>query len=401
MSTSDTVLLVDEDTDGMCATRIMHNALTTTYPKSAHSIHWQNWDTFGLKDGDIQAIIDKKPRTAYILDIGSGLDMLKGAEELLKNNINVVILDNHPPDVEVENGEDYTSYLDLLVGLRGDYPFPPVDAYPHPYFFYKSTTESCTTAIVYDYCRNLGMPVVNMEKWALLGLTGDVATNSKEGGVLYKDILSRHPHLRGLLSSTNIGGFYDWSILDFYARYLHVPRRMIFNEAPPHCYASMKELEQIPDWLFLYNAVNKNKIDSDILDHKNPETKFVLDLQLLWQKEHSKVEERGNITTLDFPDFAVSVVNHKWNLGSALASKLSGQKKKSWFVINDIPDKDIHVSGRGGKDGKLHIGKVFRRCDPAIMKGGGLRPAGSAKAFTTNVEAVLDELVRAVEASKQ
>jgi hypothetical protein len=88
-------------------------------------------------------------------------------------------------------------------------------------------------------------------------------------------------------------------------------------------------------------------------------------------------------------------------MGAALCAKLSNTNKKTWFVINDIPEYGIHVSGRGGRDNKLHIGKVFRCANPAIMEGGGIKPAGSAKTHTNNTEVVLDELVRAVEASKQ
>jgi single-stranded DNA-specific DHH superfamily exonuclease len=402
---SDTVILSDEDCDGMMATRIVHNALTTAYPKSTHKIIWQDWDVFGLKDGDIQSILNKNPRTAYILDIGSGTDILYQIGTLLTANVNVVILDNHPPDILVEGDKSMEEYGALLSGLRKTYPFPPVEAFPYPYFFYKSSTDNCTTGIAYNFCRNLSLPLTNMEKWALLGLIGDVASDSKEGGPLFKELMERHPHLKGLLASTAIGSKFNWGLIDFYAQMFHVPRRMIYNDAPAICYAAMKEMEQMSSWLELYAYINKGDLaalgDFPLFaDGKNSATQYLVRLHIDWREKHKIVEDWVNNTQLDFPDFGVTIVRHEWNLGSALANKLSSGKHKTWFVINDIPNWGIHVSGRGGKDGKLHIGKVFRSCDPGIMKGGGLKPAGSANAQVQSAELVLDELIKGVERSK-
>jgi len=132
-----------------------------------------------------------------------------------------------------------------------------------------------------------------------------------------------------------------------------------------------------------------------------------------YKPEFKKVtEDWKNNVKLEFPyvktgealksTYGVSIISHKWNIGSAMANKLGGQNKKPWFVINTIPKYGIHVSGRNGTlDSQLHIGKVFRMANPAIMEGGGLKQAGSCKCHTNNPEAVLDELVRAVEASLQ
>jgi hypothetical protein len=407
MSNSNTYILSDEDADGMCSSRIMHNAVTSAYPNSDHTLVWQNWDVFGLKEGDIDKILEAKPRTAYILDIGSGLDMLNQTNRLLENNINVVILDNHPPDPVVETSDTMHKFRDALDLQRKKYPFPPTDSYPTPYFFYKSTTESCTTAIAYNYCSTMGLPLTNMEKWALLGIKGDVASESAESGPIFDNLLDKHLSFAGLLSSKDLGGSYNWGIIDFYAQLLHVPRRMLFNEAPPIVYAAMKEMETIPNWLPLYDQVfNKESstlgsVDIRVGTPKYPATERLLSLELEWKKEHVKVEGRGQNIRLDYSDFGVTIVSHKWNLGSALASKLSGINKKTWFVINTITDKGVHVSGRGSDTGRLHIGKVFRSCDPSVMEGGGLQPAGSATTHTTNVEAILDALVKGVQVSKR
>jgi single-stranded DNA-specific DHH superfamily exonuclease len=394
----DTVIMTDEDTDGMCATRIVHNALTQTKPNSKHTIIWQDWDTFGVTDANVAAIKALKPETAYLLDLGSGLDMLSKAMSLMQSGINVVLWDNHPPDSEVETPEDYATYKALL----SSYKTEPVG---NTTFVYESTTENCTTGIVYKWAKRLEWPIANMEKWALLGLRGDVASDSQEGGPIYQDILSRHAGLKGLLATqANLG--YDWGLIDFYAQLLHVQRRMVFNAAPPFCYEAMKELEQIPNWLELYTLITKGSLASPLFtDGKNPNTQMMAMNHIKYKPEFKKVsEDWKNNVKLEFPmvtgNYGVSVISHEWNIGSAMANKLGGQNKKPWFVINTIPKYGIHVSGRNGQaDSPIHIGKVFRTANPTIMEGGGLREAGSAKAHINNPEAVLDELVRAVEES--
>lgn len=399
---SNTVIFSDEDCDGMCATRIIHNGLTNAYPNSTHTIIWQTWDVFGLLRENVEAIRAMKPRTAYILDIGSDLLAVNYAAELLSEGINVVILDNHPPDSRIENGEDYTDYKTTLFTLRQKFPMPPVAA-EKPYFFYESTNDNCTTGIAFSYALRQGWSVKNMEKWALLGLEGDVATETPEGRIIFDNLMTKHPHLDGLLASKNIRSTYDWSILAFYAQLLHNPRRMLFNDAPPVVYPAMQDMETYPNWLDFYDYVNKEGkgLTFPHLDKPHPAIKTILDLTIAYRKGKGEPEERGNSTQLDYPDFGVSIIRHKWNLGSALCNKLSSTYKKTWFVINDIPEYGVHVSGRGGADGKLHIGKVFRSCNPEIMEGGGLAPAGSAKTKTNNIEVILDELVRAVAVSKQ
>lgn len=393
----DTVIFTDEDTDGMCATRIIHNAVSLMHPKATHSIMWQDWDVFGMKDSNVSDILDKKPATVFLLDLGSGTEMLNSAMVFLSSGINTIILDNHPPDPEVEDQDNFTGFVKMLETLRTKFVFPNL-----PFFYYESSTKTCTTGIAYNFVKKFNWPVTNMEKWALLGLEGDVAHDPKdspEGYALFNEILIQHPHMAGLLASKDLNSSYDWSILAFYAQLLHNPRRMIFNKAPPICYEAMKEMEQIPNWLSFYDYVNK---DAKGLVPTFPDaTKILLDLTVSYRRDKGEVEKRGNYIQLDYPDFGVTIINHKWNMGSALCSKLSNNNKKTWFVINDIPDYGIHVSGRGGRDGKLHVGKVFRCANPAIMEGGGIKPAGSAKTHTKNTEAVLDELVRAVELSKQ
>jgi single-stranded DNA-specific DHH superfamily exonuclease len=389
---TDTVIFSDEDTDGMMATRIIHNAVTQMHPKATHTVMWQDWDIFGMTDSNVSDILDLKPATVFILDIGSGMDMLNYATAFLANGINTIILDNHPPDPEVEDQDNFGIFVKMLENVRAKFVFPNL-----PFFYYESSTENCTTGIAYNFVKKFNWPLVNMDKWALIGLEGDVATETKEGGPLFQELLDKHPSMRGLLASKALNSSYDWSILAFYAQLFHNPRRMIYNKAPPVCYEAMKEMEQIPNWLGFYEYVNKEAVGGWTV---SPNLKMLLELTVNYRKNKGDVEKRGNYTQLDYPDFGVTIISHKWNMGSALCSKLSNANHKTWFVINNIPEYGVHVSGRGGRDGKLHIGRVFRCANPAIMEGGGIKPAGSAKTHTNNIEAILDDLVRSVELSK-
>lgn len=398
MVNTDSVIFCDEDADGLTSARIMHHGVTTAFPEGIHTIIWQSWNVFGMREEDVNRILSLKPATVYILDLGSGLDMLQVAKLLLGNGINVVILDNHPPDVEVENSQYMQEYDTTLADLRTKFPIT-LKGSDLPYFYYHSTTENCTAGISYTFCKTFGYSVEGMDKWALIGLKGDVASESVEGGPLFNELIEKHPHFKGLLTTKAKQG-YDWGIIDLYAQLLHVPRRMIFDDAPPVVYEAMKEMESM-SWIELHGLDNKEDTTSSLFENKkNLATKALLDMHIRWRKDHSKVEDWKKNTRLDFPDYGIMIVKHEWNLGSALSAKLAGQEGKTWFVVNDIPKYGIHVSGRGGKNGKLHIGKVFRLCNPAIMEGGGLRPAGSANAHVTNTEVVVDELIRAIEASK-
>jgi single-stranded DNA-specific DHH superfamily exonuclease len=375
----------------MCATRIIHNGLEKAYLEAKHTIMWQDWDTFGLKKTDVHKILAENPGTVYILDLGSGLDMLGYAYQMLGEGVNVVILDNHPPDPEVLSQEEYLKYQSVLQEMREKHSTS---------FYYESSHQTCTTGIAYNYAKTNGWSVENMEKWAIMGLEGDVAHDpiyNPQGHALFEELVSKHGSVKGLLASKNLNSDYDWSMLGFYAQLFHNPRRMLLNTGPLICYPAMREMEQIPNWLDLYAMVNKEKLDSPILEKgANPATKILLATTLEYRAKKGDVEKRGNYIQLDYPDFAVTIISHKWNIASALASKMAGHNKKTWFVINNMPEYGIHVSGRGNEESPIHIGKVFSKADPAIMEGGGMKPAGSANAHTTNVEAVLDELVRAV-----
>ena len=357
--------------------------------------------------------------------------MLTAAKLFLSQGIKTIILDNHPPDPIVESEDDYRRYEELRNELFTKY---------RDNFFYHSTTENCTAGIAYtDVYEPLSSQLTNvslsnMQRWALIGLTGDVSTESAEGGPLYQRLLKDNPYLSGLFMSEADGADYNFGVLSFYAKIFHIPRRMLFDAAPDLCLNAMREMESIPNWLEFNRLVaTKDEVSTSPLFYKvtslkdakfetiNSYTKMLLSTFQTWDIEHGKADGKGKSTRLHYDDFDVTVLSHKWNLGSSMASKWAmitakTGHPKAQFVINDIPNQEIHISGRGpkqpetglakGSDGVLrevhylHIGKVFKRANPDIMKGGGLQPAGSAKGLVNDSEVLLNELVKAVERSR-
>jgi len=405
---TDTVILSDEDCDGLCAAKIVASA------HAQSDIIFQKWNIFGLEKGNVETILSHNPKQVYLLDLGSGMEMLEAAAEILGTGARVTILDNHPPDPVVETPEDMKKFTDTLFRMGTTFKDK---------FYYDSSTETCTTGIAYEMMSKI-VPID--VRWALIGLTGDVATDPKKsprGHALYKQLLEVSPYLTGLFMSKTDGASYDFGLLSFYAKLLHVPRRMYFDRAPAFVYSAMLEMDKIPNWLEFNRLLGtKDEIEKTPLfkDGKNPHTKSILVAQAQWEKDHSEAEKKGNSTLLHYPDFDVTVLSHKWNLGSALASKRLGMTKKAQFVINTIPkseftEGEIHISGRGPTEQQiavngsitviktipgLHIGKVFRKADPAIMEGGGIQPAGSAKGLNQDPEVLLNELVKAVARAK-
>jgi hypothetical protein len=424
----DTVIFSDEDCDGLTSARI-------TQATTGGTVLFQKWNVFGITSEDVATIGSLHPKTVYLLDLGSGIEMLTAARLFLDHAIKVVILDNHPPDPEVETPEAYTNYQSLLNNLN-----------QYDNFYYKSTTESCTAGLAYSYFFEGSQPVTApvsvgmMQRWAMIGLTGDVATDAEngyktEGGQLFRRLLTQNPYLSGLFMAKADGADYNFGLLDFYARLLHVPRRIVFDNAPEICLGAMQEMEHIPNWID-FNRIVATKdevstsklfytVENNIMKTANPMTKMLLSLYQKWDAEHGKADGKGKSSRLHYPDFDVTILSSEWNLGSALAGKWSminanQGHPKAQFVINDIPGREIHISGRGPKmvpvlhvhpsrpdenyttseSAPIHIGKVFKMANPNIMVGGGLQPAGSAKGLVNDPEILLNELVKAVERSK-
>ena len=419
--------------------KIMLTALQIRYPQSKHTVIFQKWDKFGLFDGDVTDILSHNPRTVYILDIGSDANVINQALKILDKNINVAIFDNHPP--EGSKNADYIDYLSILAKTRDHYPFPVKEAYPYPYFMYDAAHNTCTTGVVFEYVSQfMGLTkeqLESMEIWAIMGLRGDVAYDAARGydrgAALYNTLIVKRPYLEGLLQSTEQGDDFDKSLLEFFVQLFHVPRRIIFDDAPPLCMKALDELAQIEDWLTFYKDVNvglvtylvKKKANNNVLmeywpvdPEEKPNLVKVIELYYEWRSGFREFFDAG--VTLFYPAFTVAIVNSNWNLGSALANVKSSRTKKPSFVVNIITRKrkgitkedvlqgkpldiyDVHISGRSSEDSKLHIGEVFRTCDPDIMFGGGLKMAGSANVrypfiepSQINAETLTNELVRA------
>jgi hypothetical protein len=385
------VVFADDDTDGLCSARIIYKYLINM--KQPTKVIFQKWDVFGVTPEDMNIILSYKPNTVFILDIGSDLTLLNMAEELLKKNISVIIMDNHPPDATILTENEMQEFKSKLASLTkyGDK------------FYYKSTTESCTTALVYDYVTSHGFEDEMINRWALIGIEGDVATDKAHSGPIFKELLISYPFFAGNISFQNKEGEQiSWKLLGFFAQLLHIPRRIIYDDAPLLVFDTMEEMETLTDWYVIYDIVNKelaniqSKRDIILPKAKYPKLNQVIENVLVWHRRWKDVMQRGNNVILDYDIASISIIEHPWNVGSALANVRSHIYKKGHFVINKIPQKGYYISGRADTSYPIHIGKVFSMCDKNIIKGGGIKEAGSAKAQIQSIERIINELAFAI-----
>lgn len=391
--TQKVTILVDEDLDGLTSARIIYN-----FEKEKGSdvnVVFQTWDVFGVSEDDVNNVLATKPDKVYILDIGSDEMVLRAITPILESGIAVSVLDNHPPDIEVIGTDKLGEFLLYQKELEDKYSKS---------FYYNSTTDNCTAGIAYSITKDICKNKMNT-LWAILGLKGDVAYDKKEGAPLFQEAMSQYP----LLKRGFYYGTFTWGNLDFMANLFHNPRRIIFNEAPKVCFQAMAELEDNPKkfgvgWLEIYKEAEKVIVDGRRKltgFDEYPNVKRMTELYIEWKDWKEIYQKRGNCITLDYEDYGVSIIKHNWNLGSALCNVKAGDMKKANFCINTIEDKNIvHVSGRNTKYSKIHIGKVFYNCDQSILKGGGIKEAGSAQSKILDTDIILQELDEAVERSK-
>ena len=384
------IVFSDDDADGVISAYMISSYLSSIGER--HKVIFQTWDKFGLTEKDVEQILSYQPSQVYVLDIGSGIDVLQRIKPLMEKKITVTILDNHPPELEVLGEKEYMKFLTFLEELKKT-----------GYLEYFSSTENCTTGYCYLYIQSHGMKVTEfLEKLTILGLVADVSTDKKIGGEIYGKLLSKYPEYAGTIYY-GANATFKWSIIDAIVQFFHVPRRIIYDEASPLLMEFLRDIEHKGyDFITLYGEIegelgklykSEDKKIVNVLPSYPPSVQKIAGLLLSWRTEWKKVLDRGNIFTLDYETFQISIIKHKWNLGSAICNLRLSETRKPQFVINIIPEKNIvYVSARS--DGKIHVGKVFSQCDKSILDGGGIREAGSALARTYNISAIVREIVK-------
>jgi single-stranded DNA-specific DHH superfamily exonuclease len=378
-----TVIFADEDPDGLISTHLVR----VTKNVSEQDVIFSKWNKFGLDTERIPLIKEKKPDELYILDIGSDLEMLKVIQSTFAD-IPVHIFDNHPPRKELLTPTEWTEYEELLTTLR-----------KNPNFTYVSTEDNCTTGLVYDYITHFDE---KLAKWAVLGITADVASETPEGSRILQAILPKCGFFTGLIVSKAVGGKYDWGVTNIFTQLLSTPRRILLDDSPLLCLRAMSEMDSFGDWFKIYQALEALSFDSpqskDLKSHLKerfpPNLSEILGLFATYKQSWKTVFEPKNHYYIDYPTFGLTVISSDWNIGSAVANVYATEKKKPQIVINTFSTLDLpyHVSGRCSEKDGFDIGKLFKLCDP-ILKGGGLKVAGSANATIKNIEKIIDTLV--------
>jgi hypothetical protein len=406
---SSIVIFSDEDTDGMTSSRMVYNYYDVLFGIKPRLLY-QTWDEFGWTEEDIKMIQSYKPSVVYMTDIGSSDEYLKLLEPLLKEGSKVFVYDNHP-------GVIPSTFASIYKTKYGDD------------FVLKSTRDNCTAGLVYKYLvepaiKDDSILRTKFDKWAMIGLIGDVASKKGEGGAIFEKLLRKHPMFTGSIRFSSKTKPFFWGLGDFFAQFFHVPRRILYNEAPHVVFEAMKEMEEMKDWMAIYRVLDSElarlyplqttfvsetdyKIGEEqghtITAHitlpeefdSTPYVERLMHLNLRWRNDWKKVQDRGNNVELDYGSYGVTVISHPWNLGSALCNVR--QKEKAHFVINYIPQlKKIHISGRTSSEGPISIGDIFSDLPSDVAVGGGLKEAGSAIALPgVGVETILGALKQA------
>ena len=397
------VVFSDEDTDGMTSSRMVYNYYDTLFGIKPRIIY-QTWDKFGWTEEDIKMIDSYHPSVVYMTDIGSSDDYLKLLKPLLEKGIKVFVYDNHPQEI-------VSAYADIFKREYKDN------------FYLKSTHDNCTAGLIYKYLvepsvKDETILRTKFDKWAMIGLIGDVASKRGEGGDSFQKLVLKHPMFLGSIKfPSKTKQPFLWGLGDFFAQFFHIPRRILYNEAPYLAFEAMREMEGMNDWMSIYQTLDielaklwplgatfiseteyktKDEITGRVtLPEKfdsTPNVERLMQLNLRWRNDWKKVQDRGSNVELDYGTYGVTIISHPWNLGSALCNVR--QKEKPHFVINYIPQlKKIHLSGRTGSTGTFSIGEVFSNLPANVAIGGGLKEAGSAIALPgVGVEEILGAL---------
>ncbi|MGB9615329.1 MAG: hypothetical protein ACPL3B_07495, partial [Fervidobacterium sp.] len=302
------IVFADDDADGVLSTYILHSFLKSKGEQ--HRIMFQTWHKFGITEENISQILSYSPSKVYFLDIGSDLNVLEKVSYLIKKGVKVTVLDNHCPTLDVIGENDFLKYKNLLEELKKT-----------GYFEYYSSTETCTTGYVYLYVISNGMNVTPfLEQLTLFGLVADVSTDTKIGGEIYGKLIEKYPEYKGQIYYGE-KMMYEWSIIDAVTQFFHVPRRIIYDDAPPLLMNFLRTIEESDyDFIRLYMDVEKMLSETykmkqvTVLDYPEP-VKTVLSLIVSWRTQWKEILERGNIFTLDYKNFQVNIVSHEWNLG--------------------------------------------------------------------------------------
>lgn len=382
------IIFSDDDADGILSSYIVSHLLKRRGERV--KLLFQSWEKFGVTEENIKTIFSFNPTHVFFLDIGSDMSMLHVAEKFLEKNVSVTILDNHPPDQEILSQDEYFEFRTKLKELEANKNFE-----------YFSDTENCTTGKAYLYYSIEKDVPEFIEKLTLFGLVADVVTETKEGGSLYQKLLKKYPEFSGKIYYGPKTDF-SWGILDAVVGFFHIPRRILYNEAPPLAINFLLSAEKNNlDFIKLYMEIEEmlgdywkeRDIQKIVYPSYDESVRRIMECVIQWRTQWKKILERGNILSLDYNKFMISIITHEWNLGSALANLKISETRKPHFVINFIPKYQIYyVSGRG--DGSIHIGKVFSQCDKNILEGGGLKNAGSAIGKTLEVDKILREIVK-------
>lgn len=373
----------DDDLDGITSARLVilaHDVMKKQDPSVELNLVFQTWVRFGLSSEDLtrleQLLAKEKYDSFYLLDLGSDEQTLSGLQAIQDRlrqagqTVKMFVFDNHPPD-------DFT---------------PLLNKYQKEDFIIRSSQQSCTAGLLFDYFQDLYTLDPKTLKWAeiyaILGLYGDVATEGEIGKTTFAALKAKHPEMFQTVVVWEKDQNKEKVVLDMVAKHFHNLRRVLFDKGPPLGLMAMSELEQIDDILALLQP------QPEAVMKAYPAIAEMKSVTHDWQRHW--IECLWNSVVFSCEKYTFVVVNHKWNVSSSLASLKAGEFKKTCFVLNYGAPGHPHIGVRNPNTGiRLDI-REFNTTVTDVsngkISGGGLHEAGSMTVndHTMTVGAMLD-----------
>lgn len=338
----------DYDVDGVTATAIMWNALTTAGVDKNRIVTMlpdRFADGYGMSKKIVQKALTEKIELVITVDCGSNNNAI--INELTSEGIDVIVTDHH------EIMGDLPEATAVLNAKRTDVGVP------------QTLRQLCGAGVAFFLARAMayeGLIPNGQEKWlldlAMIGticdameLTGDNRTICRFGMIVLAK--TRRAGLRQLMKIARVQKIDTEAIGFQLGPRLNAAGRMESAEISLRLLLTTSEVE----------AINlAEELEKLNIERKNQQEAAV-----------REIEKHG------ISDEPVIVVTGDWHEGvlGIIAGKLTEKYKKPSFVLAETPEGELKGSGRSF--GEFNLTEAIKACDKCLISGGGHAEACGVK----------------------